>query len=269
MADDTGALDEGNPELVTPDSGDDEGGGGAPEWMATFADLVTLLMCFFVLLFAMSSIQEETFKELVQSLRTALGVQEIPEAGTREGLIMENTRPEPRERQKEAVDELGAMVQKEVEDIVSDVRELILFNRLAGMVNVHESDVGAVITISDMVLFPPGEARMVPEGLEIMSKVARVLQQFPYPVKVAGHTDKTPIRTGRFPSNWELSARRATEIVRFLIGRRISPGRLSAVGFAEFRPVDTNDTATGRAKNRRVEIIYERASIARTLKRSW
>jgi chemotaxis protein MotB len=213
----------------------------------------------------MSTIQDEVFKEIIQSLRTALGVQTIPEAGTREGLIMDPSSPEPRERQREAVDELGAMVQKEVEEIVSDVRELVLFNRLGGMVEVKESDVGAVITISDMVLFRSGEATMVPEGVEIMAKLAEVLKQFRYPIRVVGHTDNVPITTALFPSNWELSTARAAQVVRFLIERGLNPLMLTAQGFAEYRPVDTNDNAQGRAKNRRVEVIYERASIGNVL----
>lgn len=266
MADENANENEAAPQLAPPEEEEDEGGGGgAPAWMATFADLVTLLMCFFVLLFAMSTIQDEVFKEIVQSLRTALGVQQLPEAGTREGLIMEPSRPDPREKQRDAVDELGSMVQKEVEEIVSDVRELVLFNRLGGMVEVRESDVGAVITISDMVLFRSGEAVMVPEGVEIMAKLADVLKQFRYPIRIVGHTDNVPITTAFFPSNWELSTARASQVVRFLIGRGLNPMMLTAQGYAEYRPVDTNDNNPGRAKNRRVEIIYERASIGDAL----
>ena len=262
MAEEKAAENEAPPQLAQPDLEEEEegGGGGAPLWMTTFSDLMTLLLCFFVLLFAMSTIQDEVFKEIIQSLRTALGVQTIPEAGTREGLIMDPSSPEPRERQREAVDELGAMVQKEVEEIVSDVRELVLFNRLGGMVEVKESDVGAVITISDMVLFRSGEATMVPEGVEIMAKLAEVLKQFRYPIRVVGHTDNVPITTALFPSNWELSTARAAQVVRFLIERGLNPLMLTAQGFAEYRPVDTNDNAQGRAKNRRVEVSYEGAS---------
>ncbi|MGM0418187.1 MAG: OmpA/MotB family protein [Thermodesulfobacteriota bacterium] len=238
---------------------------GAPAWMATFADLVTLLMCFFVLLFAMSTIQEETFKELVQSLRSALGVQTIPEAGTREGLVMQNAAPEEEKPEKEAVDEPGAMIQKEIKDIVSDVNELVMFNKLAGMVDVKETEVGAVITISDVLLFRTGEAEITDEGIEILGKIAVVLKQFRYPIEVAGHTDNVPIDTTRFPSNWELSSRRATEVVRYLIKTGVDPGLLSAAGYASFRPVDTNDTSDGRAKNRRVEIIYRREAIESSL----
>jgi len=231
--------------------------------MCTFADMVTLLMCFFVLLFAMSTTQQETFKELVLSLRTALGVQELPEAGTREGLMFQSTPSE--EKAPEAVDELGGLVQKEVEEIVSDVKELIMYNKLAGMVKVEENESGATITIADMVLFGPGETRMSQSGLEVMAKVAKVLAQFNYPIKISGHTDNTPIHTDKFPSNWELSANRACDVVRFLISAGIKPNYLTAEGYAEFKPIAINSTESGRARNRRVEIMYERQNIAEVL----
>jgi len=260
----SGTTDENAAPVLNPPvsiGGDDEGGGGAPEWMCTFADLVTLLMCFFVLLFAMSTIQEETFKELVQSLKSALGVQQVPETGTREGLRM-NAGTDTTEPKDHAVDELGGMVQKEMEEIVSDVRELIMFNKLGGQVRVEETDDGAVITISDMVIFGPGEFRLSEDGRIIMEKVAMVLAQFHYPVTVSGHTDALPM--GRNDdSNWELSTRRATSVVRFLISMGIDPAELKAQGFAHYRPVADNRTPEGRAKNRRVEITYERTYIAR------
>lgn len=236
---------------------------GAPAWMCTFADMVTLLMCFFVLLFAMSTTQQETFKELVLSLRTALGVQELPEAGTREGLMFQSTSAE--DKAPEAVDELGGLVQKEIEDIVSDVKELIMYNKLAGMVKVEENESGATITISDVVLFGPGETKMSQSGLDVMAKVAHVLAQFNYPIKISGHTDNTPIHTDKFPSNWELSANRACDVVRFLISTGIKPNYLTAEAYAEYKPIAINSTEAGRARNRRVEIVYERQNIAEVL----
>jgi chemotaxis protein MotB len=266
MAQDNGSDDDAAPALSPPDpiGSDDEGGGGAPEWMATFADLVTLLMCFFVLLFAMSTIQEETFKELVQSLKSALGVQQIPETGTREGLVM-NSSSDPSEPEEHAVDELGGMVQKEMEEIVSDVRELIMFNKLGGQVRVEETEDGAVITISDMVIFGPGESRLSEDGRILMEKVYMVLAQFHYPVAVSGHTDAMPMDNRDYASNWELSTGRATSVVRFLISMGIDPAQLKAQGFAHYRPIADNRTPEGRAKNRRVEITYERTYISRSL----
>ena len=116
MADDTGADKEEEMSLAPPPEEEKkDDGGGAPGWMATFADLVTLLMCFFVLLFAMSTTQQETYKELVKSLRSALGAQAVPESGTREGLTMHAVpSEEPSENQQ--IDELGGMIEKELEE---------------------------------------------------------------------------------------------------------------------------------------------------------
>lgn len=264
---DMGMSEESPLQLTPPPPIEDEGVGGAPEWMCTFSDLVTLLMCFFVLLFAMSTIQEETFKELIQSMKTALGVEQIPETGTREGLVM-RTRPSKEKKETtQAVDELGGMVQKEMNEIVSDVKELILFNKLGGQVRVEATEDGVVITISDLVLFSPGSAVLSREGLDIMAKISRVLAQFSYPIKVAGHTDNIPIHTEKYASNWELSASRASDVVRFLISEGIDPFMLSAAGLAEFRPVADNRTAKGRSRNRRVEIMYERGYIAKAMAR--
>jgi len=99
------------------------------------------------------------------------------------------------------------------------------------------------------------------EGLGVMQKISNILSQFQYQIKIIGHTDTTPIHTAQYQSNWELSADRACEVVRFLAGKGIKPSLLAAVGYAEYRPVATNDTEAGRAQNRRVEIIYERQEI--------
>ncbi len=235
---------------------------GAPGWMATFADLVTLLMCFFVLLFAMSTTQQETYKELVQSLRTALGAQAVPESGTREGLTMHAVPSEPL-TENQQIDELGAMIEKEMEDIVSEVRELVLFNKLGGEVSVTKTEDGVVITMSDLLLFSQGGANLSPKGRDILSKVATVLSKLAYHVKIKGHTDSSPISSATFPSNWELSSVRASTVVRLIIKNGVQPQYISAEGYAHYHPVATNDTARGRALNRRVEIVYARDSILR------
>jgi chemotaxis protein MotB len=235
---------------------------GAPAWMATFADLVTLLMCFFVLLFAMSTTQQETYKELVQSLRSALGAQTIPEAGTREGLQMHAV-PSEEPTETTQIDELGGMIQKEMDEIISEVRELVMFNKLGGMVSVTQTDTGVVITMTDMLLFKRGGVRLAPKGIDILEKVAFVLAKFAYHIKIRGHTDNRPMRSVTFPSNWELSSARAGAVVRLLVKYGVDPNLASAEGYAGYHPVATNDTEEGRAQNRRVEIVYERDSIAR------
>ena len=248
--------------LMAPPSEEAESKEGAPAWMATFADLVTLLMCFFVLLFAMSTTQQETYKELVQSLRSALGAQAIPEAGTREGLQMHAVpSEEPTEIQQ--IDELGGLIQKEMDEIISEVRELVMFNKLGGMVSVTQTDTGVVITMTDMLLFKKGGATLAPRGIDILEKVAFVLAKFAYHIKIKGHTDSLPMRSVRYPSNWELSGARAGAVVRLIVKHGVDPNLVSAEGYAGYHPVATNDTEEGRAQNRRVEIVYERDSIAR------
>jgi len=250
------------PVLTVPSEKCEECKGGAPEWMCTFSDLVTLLMCFFVLMFAMSSTQQETFKEVVDSLRSALGTQAVPEAGRREGLVMHAV---PSKKPKsQQLDELGGMIQKEMNDIVSQVKELVLFNKLGGFVSVTKSDDGVVITMSDMLLFSRGEAVLSDKGYDILKKVAYILSRLAYHVKVKGFTDNVRIQSAKYPSNWELSSARACTVARLLIKQGVNPELISAEGYAQYHPIATNDTEKGRAKNRRVEIVYERDSIARS-----
>ncbi len=264
MAEDATAVEAEDEVALTAPAEEEkkEGPQGAPPWMATFADLVTLLMCFFVLLFAMSTTQQETYKELVKSLRSALGAQAVPESGTREGLTMHAVpSEEPSENQQ--IDELGGMIEKEMEEIVSEVRELVLFNKLGGEVSVTKTEDGVVITMSDLLLFSEGGTRLSAKGHDILKKVASVLSKLAYHVKIKGHTDSSPISSAMFPSNWELSSARASTVVRLLVKNGVPPQYISAEGYAHYHPVATNDTAKGRSLNRRVEIVYERDSIAR------
>lgn len=233
---------------------------GAPAWVTTFADLVTLLMVFFILLFAMGSIEENKWKQIKASLRDALGQETIPEAGVREGLdvIKEQTLDEVTVH---AVDEVGAMVAKEVEEIASEVEEFVFKNKLAGKVEVSSDERGAIITLSDTVMFPPGKSRMTYSGDELIKQVFDILKQFSYQVKIEGHTDNVPMKTAQFPSNWELSASRAAVVARKLVKAGFDPKNLSIEAFAEYRPKVPNDSRQGRASNRRIEIVYQRGSI--------
>jgi len=233
---------------------------GAPAWVMTFADLVTLLMVFFILLFAMGSIEEEKWKQMKSSLKDALGQENIPEAGIREGLDVIKERVLD-ETTIHAVDEVGAMVAKEVEEIASEVEEFVFKNKLAGKVEVSSDERGAIVTLSDTVMFPPGKSRMTYTGDEIIKQVFDILKQFSYQVKIEGHTDNVPMNTQQYPSNWELSAARAAEVARKLVKAGFNPTNLSIEAFAQYRPKVPNDSRQGRATNRRIEIVYQRGSI--------
>lgn len=239
---------------------------GVAPWVITFADMVTLLMVFFILLFAIGTVEQEKWRQIKESLREALGADAVEELGTRQGLdVVHKTQIQVDKKTVHAVDEVGAMVNREMEDIISEVEEFVFKNKLLGQVLVSSDERGAVITISDVVLFPAGSAEMTPEGRKNLRHVFDVLKQFNYNVKVEGHTDNTPIHTLRYPSNWELSASRASEVAHMLIDDGFPPERLSVEGFAEFRPVVPNTSTENRARNRRIEVVYQRGSIRKRM----
>ncbi len=234
-----------------------------PPWIITFADMVTLLMVFFILLFAIGTVEQDKWRQIKESLREALGADAIEELGTRQGLDVIQTQVD--EQTVHAVDEVGAMVNREMEDIISEVEEFVFKNKLSGEVRVSSDERGAVITISDVVVFPPGSAEMTSKGRKTLRQVFDVLKQFNYNVKVEGHTDNTPIHTLQYPSNWELSASRAAEVAHMLIDDGYPPERLSVEGFAEFRPIVPNTSAQNRSRNRRIEVVYQRGSIRKRM----
>jgi len=239
---------------------------GLPPWVIIFADMVTLLLVFFILLFAIGNIEDEKWRKSKESRRTALGSHDIDEAGVREGLdVLKQLQSKLDEESISAVDEVGALVAKEIDSIASEVDEFVFSNKLAGQVQVSKEERGAVITIADVVLFPLGKAEMSPEGKKTLTQIFDLLEQFNYHVKIEGHTDNTPIHTEKFPSNWELSASRASNVARMLIEHGFPPEKVSVEGFAEFRPKVLNDSVKNRARNRRIEVVYQRGSIRKRM----
>ena len=239
---------------------------GVPPWVITFADMVTLLLVFFVLLFAIGTIEQKKWWQIKESLRTALGSQTVDQDTVRERMaIINQLRQNFDEKTISAVDEVGALVTREIEDIASEVDDFILENKLSGQVEVSSDTRGAVITISDVILFPLGKAEMTKSGRKTLRQIFELLEQFHYHIKVEGHTDNSPINTDKFPSNWELSASRAANVARMLIGHGFPPEKISVEGFAEFRPRTPNTSVKNRAANRRIEVVYQRGSIRKRM----
>lgn len=244
-----------------PDLAEEEVQEGAPMWYLSFADMMTNLFIFFALIAAISTVEQEKFKKLALSLRSAFGVAEKGKGGTHERLDIIHGSVVVDESNVSALDEVGALVNKEVDNILSDVKQFVAKNKLSGKVNVHSDARGAIITISDVVLFPRGEARITPDGISYIKQIFDLLKDFDYEVKIEGHTDNTSIRTERFPSNWELSASRASDVARMLVESGFPPNKLSVEGFAQYRPKVPNDSDEHRAMNRRIEIVYQQGSI--------
>ena len=151
---------------------------------------------------------------------------------------------------------------KKLKKNASEVEEFVFKNKLAGQVDVSSDETGAIITLSDTVLFPAGKSRMNSVGNDLIKQVFDLLQQFNYNVKTEGHTDNSSIRIEQFPSNWELSAARAAEVARELVEAGFHPPtQLSVEGFAQYRPKVPNYIRQARATNRRIEIVYQRGSV--------
>ncbi|MFQ6617069.1 MAG: flagellar motor protein MotB [Fidelibacterota bacterium] len=143
-----------------------------------------------------------------------------------------------------------------LQEIQQKVNELIVEENLQDEVDVRPSYRGVKVVSRGDITFESGKADLTSKIKPFLMKLAKIIREAPFPVAVEGHTDNVPIQSKKYPSNWELSSARASETVRFFIDLGVPKDRLRAIGFADTRPVDTNDTDEGRARNRRVEIIF-------------
>lgn len=224
---------------------------GAPEWMATYADTVTLLLCFFVLLFASSNVDSQKYKAIVHSLSGALGVLDSGTTISLEPLISNYPSDNPTDAPTES-EELSEM-QEEIQKILED-------SKLSGQVKLQVNERGLLIRFLENVLFDSGKANLKPQAMEIIDKVSEILKETPKRVIVEGHTDNIPISTSKFPSNWELSTTRAVNVVKYMIDQNgIDAVRLSAAGYADQHPINENNSIEGRRNNRRVDMVILRS----------
>ena len=221
-------------------------------WLISYADFITLLFAFFVVMYAISAVSESKYRTLASALGDAFGK---PSSG--EALVPQLTPatlpPEVRQRtlkQQQAVEEQAHMT--EVAGNLLDVMAPLVKE---GKVRVTQSRRGVSIEINANVLFQPGRAELDPGSLEVLRAVAETLKSEPFNLEITGHTDIVPISNSVFVSNWELSAVRATSVVRLLADNGIAPERLLAIGREASKPIAPNDTAEGRARNRRVELM--------------
>lgn len=214
---------------------------GSPIWMTTYGDMVTLLLTFFVMLFAFSEIDKAKYDQIAESLRGALkGFPSVLEKPAGEISVLE---PMP-------------MITPEFAGLYESLNELLGDEELAGATDIYMDERGLVVSFREKLFFDIGSAEIKPEARGLLRRVGEILARGENQIRVEGHTCDLPIRTERFPSNWELSVSRATNVTRFLIEEAgVDPKRLAATGYAEFRPVAPNDSEENRAKNRRVDIV--------------
>jgi len=216
---------------------------GAPSYMLTYGDMMTLLVTFFVLLISYSTMNDVKFSKAMASLKGAMGVLKA-DAGAK--VRREHV---PLYEFKD-----NNELQYKIEQVLQQLQDITDQTGTHEMMRVDRDSERIHFSIANPMLFEIGAANLKPEAKDVLDQIKNILELTPYTVRIEGHTDNIPIRTVRFPSNWELSASRAIAVVSLFSDMGIAPSRFQAIGYAEHRPIATNQTALGRAQNRRVEI---------------
>ncbi len=230
-------------------------------WLVSYADFITLLFAFFVVMYAISSVSEGKYRVMSDSIVYAF--RSVPGANsgaTSMGIPGESALPAipirrnpPRIRTEEA----QPAKKEHLRNLAKDINQALAPLMAEGKVRVTEGALTITVDINASVLFAPGEARLDLGAVRALGTVGRVLAATDFPIVVEGHTDNIRISTPQFPTNWELSAARAASVVRLFIDTAVDPRRLTATGYADQRPVADNATAEGRQRNRRVAITIE------------
>lgn len=230
-------------------------------WLVSYADFITLLFAFFVVMYAISQVNEGKYRVLSDTLSSAfrtvpgstsgamVAISPTPSTPVVAPTIRSNITARAAEAKRVNKEKLRNMAKEINEALAPLVKE--------GQVRITEGALGITVDINASVLFAPGDAALDPGAVSALTAMARILAPTDFPITVEGHTDNTPINTGRFPSNWELSGTRASSVVRLFVDNGVDPRRMTATGYADQRPVADNATPEGRGANRRVAITIE------------
>jgi len=221
-------------------------------WMVSYADFITLLFAFFVVLFAFAKADQKKQVQVTRAVDSAfrsLGVFSGADAGTEQDSQSVST--------VMSEDVLSpARVKEDLERLHRELEQSLSSQIASHAISIKMDRTGLVISLREAGFFSSGSAIPKPDALPALRQVAASLSRTPYDLRIEGHTDNIPIHTAEFDSNWELSSARATHIARIFIDlKAISPERISAAGYAEFHPAASNDTAEGRSENRRVDLV--------------
>ncbi|MCA9504338.1 MAG: OmpA family protein [Myxococcota bacterium] len=238
---------------------------GAPAWLATMGDLMSLLLVFFVLMLSFANMDKQLFMEAMGSIQQALGViQENPGKFKLESSSMIQWNEK---KSTPFLDILEMDTSKEAptmdQRIMQQVQQAIAENNLSRIVEAESSERGVIVRVKGGALFKPGSDQLLPISFVFLDEVVRITEEFPYELSIEGHTDDAPISTPRFPTNWHLSAARSIAVLRYMIDAGdVDPSRIAAAGYGSTRPLVPNDSEENRATNRRVEFVYKRDPIA-------
>ena len=234
-------------------------------WLVSYADFITLLFAFFVVMFATSQTDKSKAQQVSDSVKRALDGEKMSSvlAAILGGTVNDKGKgnammrgpggaqksvPEKHDEKKEKLAELLPSLKVLNEELKKEIE--------SGRIQISMEPRGLVVSFTQAALFPSGEDVISPDAMEGLEKVAQAINRLPNPVRLEGHTDSVPIRTPRFHSNWELSAARSITLMELLSSRfGVAQERLSIAGYADTAPIAPNNTQEGRARNRRVDIV--------------
>ena len=221
-------------------------------WLVSYSDFITLLLAFFVVMYAISSVNEGKYRVVSDSLVSAFGnVPKKPDLAPGAAEPVVQLKPRQIAAKK---DIFQRRRQETMQGMARDIMQVLAPLVKEGKVRVTQSNRGITVEINASVLFAPGQAVLEKNSDKTLRAVAQVVKHEEHAIQVEGHTDNIAIKTAIFPSNWELSTARASSVVRLFIDSGVGAQRLTALGYGENRPVESNDTPQGRARNRRVTV---------------
>lgn len=237
---------------------------GAPKWMVTYSDMVTLILVFFILLFSMSQVDVVKFEAISESFRNRMIFDFLPSPVPMEHPSESSKHIESGESSDEVdlpksdKDSEGEEEAEKdtLEELMTDIDIFLDEHGLHDVITANRTERGVVLVLQESILFNSAEAEILDKGKPFLSEVGSLLIELPNQVKVEGHTDNRPISNYRYPSNWELSGARASSVIRYLIEKYdFDDTRFSAVGYADTRPAVPNTNTKNWSINRRVEIV--------------
>ncbi len=224
-------------------------------WLMTYADLMTLLLVFFVLLYSLTSFDTEKFKYTIESLKIQFQTDE-----SIMGLLELIEIPDTADTQITIEDITG--LRSRDASLFKDINKFVASKDQGDNIGTHILDGKIIVRINGSALFNSGSATLKNSALPILDQIITIMYDyFDYTINIKGHTDNVPISTPRFPSNWELSAIRATTVLKHMIRKGIQPKRLTATGYGEIDPLLPNTSTENRATNRRVEFVLEKTAV--------
>ena len=226
------------------------GGGGSERWLLSYADFITLLLAFFIILYSMAEADKEKFKQLGAAFAQTFGMIGF-EGG---GALLDASGAGG----SSDVFDFGSLPseQRQFMGVSEELEAYVAENNLGSSIAVNVRDEGIAITLSNALLFPSGGVELSPDSRETMDKIAELIRPISNEIRIEAHTDNYPTNSALYPTNWELSAARAAAVARYMIEQEdIDPRRLSILGYGEFKPIYPNDTREHRLMNRRADIV--------------